>query len=388
MVLSRLSCYAVLAALAILLLVAFHPTSGAQGRAAVQSSHGAVRASGGPLGLALSRGLNWVSESVWTLRRRMHDTWLFLYVFGAVWVVVLAWGLMERNRLKLEVGRSEVYWMGWMSLSVISTAILYGMGTNGILARRYPRAVGISDALALGFVLALPVFAWSRLHRQREEEPEGEDPAILHRRRFTTLQLDLGTPFTPASAPSAGSALPREPQMEVVAQAFGAASRGGTMVTMEGVIEPAAVPELPTLSLMQEPPLEPIGEAVPAASPSAPVSPALSSAPPSSASLRPPSVGLTPPAALVFREQLRTLNESWARIEQTGQEIEQWFDLQRQQVIAHLERHPGVREAENPAQLSNDFLNQRLAAVDAEWAAIRKAALEISQWFGDVPAKS
>jgi hypothetical protein len=87
-----------------------------------------------------------------------------------------------------------------------------------------------------------------------------------------------------------------------------------------------------------------------------------------------------------FREHLRTLNEAWERIERTGREIEQWFDQQRLEVVARLEKHPGVRQPGAPAPLSRDFLNEKLASVDAEWAAIRRATLEISRWFGDAPA--
>jgi hypothetical protein len=366
-----------LAILAIVLLVAASPASGSQGVAAMQFRKGSTEVQD----LHSSQMLNSVRVSVGTLRGRMHNTWLFFYVFVAAWTIVLVWGLIEGKRLNLEVGRPEVHWMGWMSLSVISTAILYGMGTNGILARRYPRSVGISDALAIGFVLALPVFAWGRLHRKREEELEGEDPAVLHRRMFTTLQLDRGDSYPPAPVPLSGSAI-REPKMDIVAQAFEVTPRVMTMVTMDGVIEPAGVPEFRRPSLMQENIPEQVKEGAPMSFEPASVQPApVLSVPPQSAPARSASHG-----APAFRDQLRVLNESWARIEQSGKEIEQWFDQQRQQAIAHLERHPGVRGAEAQAELSRNFLNEKLAAVDAEWAAIRKAALEISQWFGDAPA--
>jgi hypothetical protein len=350
---SRLVCYAVLAVLAVVLLILVDPASAPHGWAAMQSSQGSVESHG----FDASQVVNSASTSIWMLRGRMHNTWLFLYVFLAVWAIVLAWGLIERSRLKLEVGRQEVYWMGWMSLSVISTAILYGIGTNGIMVRRYPRAVPISDVLAIGFVLALPVFAWGRLHRRREEELDGEEPVTMHHRRFTTLQLDRIDSLAPPVHPQRDAM--QETQMEVLTHPFNRdAPRALTMVTMDGVIEPGAASDSNQPSQVQDR----LPESMNA---------------PGADSSR---------SASAFREHLGTLNESWARIEQTGQEIERWFDRQRQQVIAHLEKHPGARESETPAQLSKDFLNVRLAAVDAEWASIRKAALEISRWFGDAPA--
>jgi hypothetical protein len=358
MVLSRLGCYAALALLAIVLLILAGFQPGSQEWAAMQLSQGSL----GSHGLHLSQALGSAKFSVWALRRRMHNTWFFLYVFLAAWAIVVAWALIERHRLKLEIGWPEVYWMGWMSLSVISTAILYGLGTNGILARRQPRAVPISDALALGFVLTLPVFAWSRLHRRREEDLE-EEPEIHHRRMFTTLQLEPEPSFAGAPGYSRESVV-REPRMEVAAQPMlAAAPRAMTIVTMDGLAGPAPGGQ----SLIQERLPEPA--MVPQTAPS---QPALHQ--------------FAPESAPAFRNHLRTLNESWARIERTGQEIEQWFDQQRQQVISHLEMHPGARGSSAPPQLSKDFLSERLAAVDAEWAAIRQAALEITRWFGDAPA--
>jgi hypothetical protein len=87
-----------------------------------------------------------------------------------------------------------------------------------------------------------------------------------------------------------------------------------------------------------------------------------------------------------FRNNLAALNSSWQRIEKIGEEIEQWFDQQRRQAIAHLEMHPGLRGPGMLPDLSRNFPSEKLAAVDAEWAEIRRASLEISRWFGDVPA--
>ena len=89
----------------------------------------------------------------------MHTTWFFFSVFSAVWLTSLLWMLMESRRRKLGFSWQEAHWMGWITLSVFSTAVLYGLGTNGILARRYPKIVTASDVFAAGFLLALPVIA-------------------------------------------------------------------------------------------------------------------------------------------------------------------------------------------------------------------------------------
>lgn len=371
-ILSRSVCYAMLAALVIGLFILANATPSPHSWLPSPSEQGPVATQGSLFDQIVAS----VRVSTELLRDRLHNTWLFLFVFLGGWAIVLTWGLLERRRLKLGVGRREVYWMGWMSLSVITTAILYGIGTNGILARRYPKVVPVSDVLALGFVLALPVFAWNRLQRRRLATGEADQLTPVTRRLYSTLGLD----------DDEGRVRPRsifqeqwlQPTQEgIPLQSFQMPTPdAGTIAAMDRLMESTVLavrsqsqmvsgpsPELPALAA-------PAAEAAPSSLETAPGS--LDSAPASS----PES----------FREHLRTLNEAWERIERTGREIEQWFDQQRLEVVARLEKHPGVRQPGAPAPLSRDFLNEKLAAVDTEWAAIRRATLEISRWFGDAPA--
>lgn len=84
-----------------------------------------------------------------------------------------------------------------------------------------------------------------------------------------------------------------------------------------------------------------------------------------------------------FRENLSVLNSSWDSIEKAGKDLERWFDLQRQAAVAHLAMPPAARAEQNGTPES--FPHETLAAVDADWARIRQAALEIARWFGDLP---
>ena len=87
-----------------------------------------------------------------------------------------------------------------------------------------------------------------------------------------------------------------------------------------------------------------------------------------------------------FRRHLSSMNSSWQNIESIRGEIDDWFEQRRQQAIAHLDTHPGMRSSTLAQNFFQDFPNDKLSAVDAEWAEIRRAALEISRWFGDLPA--
>jgi hypothetical protein len=313
-----------------------------------------------------SRAFSGALAAASALRERMHTTWLFFGVFAAVWLISLLWMLIERRRLGFGFNLREAYWMGWISLSVFSVAVLYGVGTNGLLTQRFPEVVAISDLLAIGFMLSLPVLAWSQLHRAGPPESEDE-VAVLPRRNRGILGL---------SDNEAGAHLMENfSRLKVVqveplpsVQIFHPeVADEHTKVTVDRLIERAELPTMSQASGVQS--LPPLIEerSLPAPQPA-----------PQNAATK---------GVEHFRDNLTTLNISWRRIETIGAEIEQWFDQQRRQAIAHLEMPPGLRGPELSLNLSRDFPGEKLAAVDIEWAEIRRAALEISRWFGDAPAR-
>jgi hypothetical protein len=286
----------------------------------------------------------------------MHTTWFFFSVFTAVWLTSLLWLLIERRRRQLSFSQQEAYWMGWISLSVFSAAVLYGLGTNGLLARRFPKAVPVSDMLAMGFMLALPAVAWSRLYRQQEGGATGgSDERTPSHRNFGILSLNDGEPVA--------RLIENFDRLEVVsvdllpaAQNFHPEHSGE---------HPNTAPMVPSQLPIASPPIEA----------SAPLLDTAHVAPEA-----PATKGIDG-----FREHLSVLNGSWQRIETIREEIDQWFEQRRRQALVHLETHPGMRGSGLAMDLFQDFPNDKLAAVDAQWGEIRRAALEISRWFGDIP---
>jgi len=109
-----------------------------------------------------------------SLRERMHTTWLFLVVFAVVWLACLVWMEVERRRRGLRFTGGEGFWIFGFTVAVSAVAVLYGLGTNGILARRFPGVIPVSDVVALGFILALPLAVWVRLDRLQEQEEDAE----------------------------------------------------------------------------------------------------------------------------------------------------------------------------------------------------------------------
>jgi len=352
---SLAGCYALFAALAASLLVYAHLAL--QTRSSYWLGESALPHDSRGAQLIAS-----VSSAAVTLRERMHTTWLFFAVFGAVWIACLLWMQIERRRQRLNFTLREAYWMGWVTLSVFSAAVLYGLGTNGILTRRFPGIVPVSDVAALAFMLALPVVAWSHLRGQEEEVPNDPEDTSLPRRSSGFLglsddemndrlveRLEIRPEVRPVDLLPAVQIFHPELAGE---HARASASR---------LIESAELPAPPPPSNME-----------PTQTPMTPITVATD---------MPATKGID-----AFRNHLSVLNSSWQRIETIRGEIDDWFEQRRRQAIAHLETHPGMRSSSLTTGLFQDFPNEKLTAVDAEWAEIRSAALEISRWFGDVPA--
>lgn len=265
--------------------------------------------------------------------------------------------------------------MAWMSSAVFSAAVLYGLGTNGVFPQRLPQLVTASDIIALAFVLALPVIAWSRLQRRQLEVQKDSAESLLSRRSSGFLGLDDDE----SNARLAENFSLREVRPEVrpvdllpAVQLFHERPGEPAKAAADRLIETA---ELPVIAEVSEPLPAIAVTAVPVAMTVA------VDAPDQPGAKDPATQGIDG-----FRRHLSSMNTSWQNIEGIRGEIDDWFEQRRQQAIAHLDAHPGMRSSHLAQNLFNDFPNDKLSAVDAQWTEIRRAALEISRWFGDVPA--
>jgi hypothetical protein len=318
--------------------------------------------------------LDFARDAVSVFRERMHTTWLFFGVFAAVWVACLLWMQVMRSRRQLSFNRQEAIWTAWMSLAVFSAAVLYGLGTNGVFPQRLPQLVTASDIAAVGLILALPLIAWSRLHRRQQEVLDDSGESLLPRRSSGFLGLDddesntrLAENFSLREVRPDVRPVDLLPAVQIFHERPGEHARAAADRLIEST-------ELPVIAEVSEPPavaVAPIPVTVPLVSSTADMPPTKD----------PATKGING-----FRRHLSSMNSSWQNIESIREEIDDWFEQRRQQAIAHLDTHPGMRSSTLARNLFNDFPNDKLSAVDAEWAEIRRAALEISRWFGDAPA--
>jgi hypothetical protein len=357
---SLAGCYALLATLAALFLiyarVAFLPNS-------PDLSSSIFR----PLSSPVQRWhlwLDFIREAVYTFRDRLHTTWLFFGVFAAVWLACLLWMQIERSRHNFSFNRHEAVWMAWMSLAVFCAAVFYGLGTNGMFPQRLPRLATVSDVVALAFMLALPVIACSRLRRQQLQVLEDSGDSVLPRRSSGFLGLDdVETDACLAESLSLREVRPKVRSVEMLpaVQIIHERPTEHAIAVADRLVESAKSPVIAK-------PLEPAPSAV-------------AVAPIPEVAEKPAPKGIDS-----FRRHLSTMNSRWQNIETTRREIDDWFEQRRQQAIAHLDKHPGTRGSALAQNLFDDFPNDKLSAVDADWAEIRTAALEVSRWFGDAPA--
>jgi hypothetical protein len=299
------------------------------------------------------------------LRDRMHTTWLFFVVFGAVWLACLLWMQIERHRREIDFTRREAYWIIGVTLLVFAFAVLYGLGTNGILARRFPTFVPISDFVAIGFLLILPLAAWSRLGGLQEEQEEADLDWNTQDERRSRGFLGLDDDTTNARLVESMSRLEVKPvDLLAAVQALHPDVRDEHAKTATPLFHTA---ETPVAAPVPRP-------ALPAVNPITPVPPLTPAIP------KPEGTSIEG-----FRRHLTAMNESWQRIEAIRGEIDEWLELRRREAIAHLDAHPRMRTSALEKSLFEDFPSEKLAAVDAEWAEIRNANLEISRWFEEVP---
>ncbi|GGG93502.1 hypothetical protein [Silvibacterium dinghuense] len=332
MVISRSLCYLTLVLAAFCLLVLTHGTQ--PGLHGSQSSE------------VLS--LEQVRFLLASLRERLHSTWLFLWGFLGLWLIVATWGLVERRRVGLR--RPVLPWFVAVTGSVAVVALLYGLLTNGPLAHQVPVAVPLADIAGLLFVFSLPALAAHHIQAEHEltaEESFGEEEDA-HLRRQSFLGLES------AKTAADGSL------------AVGAEISAPVPASVDATYRQMEITEMTV-------PAHPLAVA-PEAGPSHPVSTVVDVEPaPHPAS-----------ASGSFREYLRLLNESWAGIESTGHEIEAWFDQQKSHALSRLAAPPGVRP-EAAAPPAADFLEERLDRVDIEWERLRQVAQDLARWFEQGP---
>ena len=86
-----------------------------------------------------------------------------------------------------------------------------------------------------------------------------------------------------------------------------------------------------------------------------------------------------------FRHDLLGLYRSWQKIETMQGEIDEWFEHRRRTAVKHVGTPPAMRTSGLGRNLVRDFPNEKMSAIEGEWAEIRNLALDISKSIGEMP---
>ncbi|MFT4111130.1 hypothetical protein [Silvibacterium sp.] len=285
------------------------------------------------------------------LRDQLHTTWLFLWVFAGLWSIVSIWVVVERRRLGMSLGEPAMHWFGISAGVVAVAALLYGVLSNGPLSHQIPGATPVADIAFLVFAFSLPAFAAQRIQSEREraeDEFEGDFREPLPAPGHGLLGLS-----------GLGSEEQGRESRKVIA-----AYQGERVVLYE--VPP---PDEATVEAMNRL-IETAEKPVPAS-----LQPVVA---------EPVSTPARPSASGSFREFLRQLNDSWAGIERSGEEIEAWFEQHKANALTRLETPPGARQP-GPLLPTASFLEERLDKVDAEWDKLREVVQDLARWFEQGP---
>lgn len=301
------------------------------------------------------------------LRLQLHDTWLFLSVFAALGLASALWVSAEKWLQDSKWSLRDVYWMARLEACLGMSALLYGVGTNGVLAKRFEKAASITDLLGAGLILALPVLLWARWHRQPRTSANSLEekkwrPAFDASQTFLGLDDDFSSAFLsnprfrsdlPAKAAETLAASAVQPE-EWLERTFHEQNKASALLVIDEASEMSDMQAVNTRTEIM----------------------------PKETSMQEEKKESTANASVTsFREHLAALNASWKRIEEAGREVEEWFRWQQERAKACLERHAGARSHGNPLDLSRDFLEQKLQHVDAEWSAIHTMVQEMNRWL-------
>lgn len=353
------------------------------------------------------------------LRLQMHTTVLYVGVFAALGLAGLMWVYAEKWQNESEWSRQDVIWMISFGALLACSAILYRVGANSVLTRKFAVAGTMADVFGVGVALSVPVILWFRWHKPNQPRSHRSEDESLSSFQYSRTILGLQD-YSPPPAPQLASA--RQPLAEPVIippvaavtqppptqpaewlertfhqQSEPAKEQTRNEVTvMENMnilsINPQSMPATsqPTSSqpettsqpfaAHQAPPEPGMAQSLPPQPMAAPQPTPAQPVAYQPATGQPPAQERSNAPSATFRDQLFALNNSWQRIESTGKEVEDWFQRQQKLVMAHMER-PVVKSHDSHMDLSRDFLEQRMDRVDAEWATIHQTVRELYRWL-------
>lgn len=108
-----------------------------------------------------------------SLRVHLHNSWLFLALFGGLGVACLLWVIAEKLKNCSPWNSKDAMHVLVFEVFIGAGAVLYKTGTIITLSARFSGFVPFIDTAAIIFFIAVPLLLWLQWHQRRLDEWSG-----------------------------------------------------------------------------------------------------------------------------------------------------------------------------------------------------------------------
>ncbi len=100
-----------------------------------------------------------------SLKAYLHNSWLFLALFGAFGIACLLWVIAEKWKTCSQWNSDDIAHLLVFEAFIAAGTVLYKVGTIITLSARFS-----VDTAAIIFFIAMPMLLWLQWHRRRPDE--------------------------------------------------------------------------------------------------------------------------------------------------------------------------------------------------------------------------
>lgn len=142
------------------------------------------------------------------LRLQIHTTGLYAGVFATLGLAGLLWVMAEKWQNDSEWDRQDVIWMISFEALLALSAILYRVGANSTVTRKFAMAGAMADVFGIGVALSVPAILWFHWHKPGPRKRKQDDEESISSLHFSRTILGLQDYSPPPSPPAPAAMLP------------------------------------------------------------------------------------------------------------------------------------------------------------------------------------
>jgi len=154
------------------------------------------------------------------LRLQIHTTGLYAGVFAALGLAGLLWVMAEKWQNGSEWDRQDAIWMISFEALLALSAILYRVGANSTVTRKFAMAGSMADVFGIGVALSVPAILWFHWHKPSPKKRKHDDEDSLSTFQYSRTILGLQDYSPPPSPPITPILQVTEPKQSIAAEAL------------------------------------------------------------------------------------------------------------------------------------------------------------------------